>query len=104
MNQRRKAGEHSRTCEDGKHSQRGRRKEENQRRRYTVMKTMDAIFMRGKDKQYQMPQKTSKENSKAICLVQEQKLLTTMNMAVWVHQWAERETGGSNIEANPFSR
>lgn len=46
------------------------------------MKTMEAIFMGGTDKQYQMPQKTSKENSKAICLVQEQKLLTTVN--IWL--------------------
>lgn len=44
------------------------------------MKTTEAIFMRGKGKQYQMPQKTSKENSKAICLVHEQKLLMTVNI------------------------
>lgn len=51
-----------------------------------------------KDKQYQMLQKIPKENSKAICLIHEQKLLMTFDMAA-----VERESVGS-IKANPFSR
>lgn len=45
---------------------------------------MDAIFMSVKVKPYQMLQKIPTENSKAICLIHEQKLLMILIMAVVV--------------------
>lgn len=66
------------------------KRQESERGRAPVKDT-GAIFLRRKDKQWQMLQKISKENSKAIFLIHQQKPLMILNMAAFVNQWAQRD-------------